>query len=210
MENLIDILKSLNRKERYWLIKNTTGDSIDELDAAFITKLNKNLDNKFPKIPSNASVFFDYQLDWIIAAISIYSDNLAQTAEIPIPKDIDFNLLDIDMLIVWEDNKYYMIFAEAKFDTGWKNKQLDDKIKKIKQIEKIFTQKGIPSRCILLILSRKKPEHISDENLKYIKAWLPLDHSQLKKFTRSKDRKRNKEGLSIIFSIIEGTKKETQ
>lgn len=134
MESLINILKSLNRKERYWLIRNATGDNLEKLDAAFITKLNKKIDDGFPKIPSNASVFFDYQLDWIIAAISIYSENLNQTAEIPTPNGMGFNLLDIDMLIVWEDNKYYMVFAEAKFDTGWINKQLGNKIEDRKSV----------------------------------------------------------------------------
>ena len=136
MAKLIERLKSFNRKERYWLLREALGEHTFELDAEFRKKLGDLLD---VHIPEDAYAAMDYHLDWIALALHLaqhgYSDEPISKNEIRTGQEINTNQMDVDMLVAFNDGlKTQLILLEAKVETRWTNKQLRAKIARLKEI----------------------------------------------------------------------------
>ena len=124
MADLIELLESFNRKERYFLISHALGNF--QLSDDFRRKLSKEIGLR---IPGNAYAAMDYHLDWLIAALHAHQrGNVDDPFNNPERKLVKGNQEDIDLLVAFKDNgKHHLVLVEVKGATGWINKQLKSK-----------------------------------------------------------------------------------
>lgn len=131
MTDLITILKSFNRKERFFLIGQALGNSHFILADSFKKKLSDKLELN---IPSNAFVAMDYHIDWIFASLFLF---LNPKKHPPYKTDgaLTATQEDVDLIIAFIDRDiYHLILIEAKGETSWSNKQLNSKSERLKKI----------------------------------------------------------------------------
>lgn len=66
--SLVDSLQRLNRKERYWLLRNALGRSGADLSLsrAFLQRLGQKIERS---IPPSAWWAMDYHIDWLFSAL---------------------------------------------------------------------------------------------------------------------------------------------
>ena len=167
-KNLIEILKSFNRKERFHLIGKMVGNKDFTLSKSF----KKKLKNTFGLIIPSKGVFsaMDYHLDWVYASLKecyeqrpIYNNK---------KKIITATQEDVDFIICYSDGKiYHMVLLEAKLDTGWTNKQVNSKINRIK---KIFGENGDKWKNVKPYFVLLSPDESQRLNVKWPK-WLKND-----------------------------------
>lgn len=148
MENLIDILESFNRKERYYLLaqvlahETIPGEAEFKLGANFRQELSCKLDLD---IPCNAYVGMDYHLDWLHASLIYFEHDRDSTLTLENNEDVDGDRSavikgtqeDTDLLVAFhsnQDQKYHVILIEAKAYSGFTNKQLRSKATRLRQI----------------------------------------------------------------------------
>lgn len=133
--DLIDILDQFNRKERYFLIRNVLG-----IDNFWVSE--KFSDEFFAatgiRIPDHAKVWMDFHMDWLAAAITKWrnpSNNgiYCNPGQDNKNKLVQGNQEDVDLLIAFKDDndQYHLVLIEAKGYTGWNNKQMDSKAKRL-------------------------------------------------------------------------------
>lgn len=134
MTNLIKILKSFNRKERFFLIQGAAGKEAFSLSEDYRQKLA--CDIGIDEIPSNAFVAMDYHLDWLHASLFLACDKTDE--EGPFCNDIEVSSgtqQDIDLLVAFKSEEdYHLILVEAKAYGSWDNKQLTQKSKRLRKI----------------------------------------------------------------------------
>ena len=148
-ENLIEIMKSFNRKERSFLIAQALGLHSDcgetafSLSESFRNRLNKEVKNVEIPDPKEREVFvaMDYHLDWLQAALSWkYTSPVENYKFCNEGKVIEGTQQDIDLLVAFEANgKCHLILVEAKAYSGWDNLQLSSKAYRLR---KIFGETG--------------------------------------------------------------------
>lgn len=151
MSQLIDKLKSFNRKERYWLINKALGDGASRLDAEFVDELTKILGEN---VPCDAWWAMDYHIDWIFATLLSLEEN----------KDCycnDFGYItstqeDVDFIVAF-DNK--IILIEAKWDGSWSQSQIGNKLERLGEIKKIAEKLNISVFGVLS--SPRKPQKLN-------------------------------------------------
>lgn len=173
MSNLfIENLKSLNRKERYHLLKLVTGEKL-QVGEDFGDKLKEELKLSY-RPPENAFVAIDYHIDWLAACVEVtrhpdeqHYNNTRLIKRTQITwKDkqppaehiywIDGNQEDVDLLVAYPDPKAksrtHLILGEAKADTSWTRKQLISKIERLRHIfsEKIIDELGLSLHFVLI------------------------------------------------------------
>ena len=205
MRSLLENLKSLNRKERFYLIDYALSDKNDyefKLSERFKKSVEEVLSDQKIKINDNYYLTMDYHFDWIYA--SLYITKVGTIPNIVSNNGIiKGNQEDVDLLLaVQEDKKCHLILIEAKADTEWKNKQFKSKIKRIK---KIFGENGNKFQEVtphLILISPKKPNNL---DISYVPNWLLLNGKlryielklpNLKKVNRcDKSGKSNSQGL---------------
>lgn len=170
MPDLLDVLASYNRKERFHLVKQALGGF--QVCGALKQAL-KEEDNSI-EIPEKHFAAMDYHLDWIYA--SLYSYFGKQEDKGPFKNDrniIKGSQEDIDFLIAYKDNGgiFHLIFLEAKGVTGWSNKQMDSKSARFKEILGQTASKWqiVPH---FFLLSPRKPENL---NVKSAWKWVELN-----------------------------------
>ena len=144
MGNLIDILMGLNSKERYWLLWNAIGDDrvsnrTSNPASLFESPERFSLTDKFRDrlgeeigmdIPANSFWAMDYHLDWLWAAKN------AGDGKCPV-EGYKGNQQDIDLLVVFNStcgSDVHMILIEVKGVTSWGNKQVDSKIRRLRDL----------------------------------------------------------------------------
>ena len=148
MPDLIEILESFNRKERFFLLaqalghRSKEGDANFKLDAKFREELCRKLGLD---IPCDAFVAMDYHLDWLHASL-IYFE---RGQEAPLfgrnYETVDGKQCavmkgtqeDSDLLVAFhskQDEIYNIILVEAKAYSGWTNSQLKSKADRLRQI----------------------------------------------------------------------------
>ena len=123
MATLLDNLRSLNRKERFILLREALGQDTFTLDSAFRASLKRSCG---VDVPPGAFVAMDYHLDWIQMALYM-AENPEAEAPLPDPDQELFkaNQQDVDLLVAFEGRSTtHIVLIEAKADTGWNNKQL--------------------------------------------------------------------------------------
>ncbi len=138
MSDLIKHLRSFNRKERFILLQQSLGPNTFRLDGSFRKRLSEVVG---VTVPADAFVAMDYHLDWLQMALY-----LAKTPDPPqyIPKEavlgdgqknINENQMDVDQLVAFDEGATtHLVLLEAKMETGWTNKQLCSKAKRLSRI----------------------------------------------------------------------------
>ena len=139
MSDLIKTLKSFNRKERFFLLRNALGKQDFKLSEKFRRALSKSAGS--PQIPDNAFVAIDYHLDWLYA--SLFLACCKPEEEQPYCNEIRVSTgtqQDIDLLVAFKtENTHHLILVEAKGYGSWDNKQLE---RKTERLCKIFGNDG--------------------------------------------------------------------
>lgn len=217
MSNLIDHLKSFNRKERYWLLREAVGDDAFKLSDEFRAKLQHVLDIS-KEIPCDAFVAMDYHLDWIAMALHRARYGVESG---PIPKEeirggqyINTSQIDIDLLVAFgRTNTTHLILIEAKFDTRWTNSQLKDKVKRLKEILPEDQYKSGMVKPYFVLMSPEESKNLDSKDWRgWMKpggkpAWMALPKPKgLRKLTRSdKNGKSSTDGGHIRIDPIKPT-----
>ncbi|WFO50023.1 hypothetical protein [Aeromonas veronii] len=184
--NLIDNLKSFNRKERFYLIGQMLGNPEFRMDENQLDEISKLIK---VKIPSEYFAAMDYHLDWIYASLFLTQDHgekIFQRNFIDNNKKVDLQISgtqeDVDFLLAFIDpeNKTHIVMIEAKGDSYFSNGQLDSKNKRFKAI--FGNENTWPNvRPHFIICSPKKPQKINIEEPAYFMfknftlPWLELD-----------------------------------
>ncbi len=145
MADLIAILESFNRKERFFLIAHALGlhskarEPAFSLSDCFREQLNEKIDVTIPTDPEKVFVAMDYHLDWLQAAL-IFA-HAKQDGNSPFPNEgkegrvIEGTQEDIDLLVAFKaGDQFHLILVEAKAYSGWTNKQLSSKATRLRRI----------------------------------------------------------------------------
>ncbi len=149
-------LDTLNRKERYHLIRALTGGPFP-VSAQFRKQLQAALGQRYSKkygdLPQSFPfVAMDYHLDWVYAWVRIITESEKEPGEIRAADSLNTyerggrggkNPLvgsnqDVDLLIAYPDpknpNTTHAVFLEAKGDTDWNPKQFKEKAERLNLI----------------------------------------------------------------------------
>ena len=170
MLDLIELLESLNRKERFFLISQALGNF--QLSDSFRQELGKTIQLS---IPAGSFTAMDYHLDWLTAALYAYERGDAEKPfDNPKPKIVRGTQEDIDLLIAFRDSeRYHIVLVEAKGATGWTNRQMRSKADRLSEI---FGSEGNrypgvqPHIC--LMSSRRPSQRLETRNWP---AWMRKD-----------------------------------
>ena len=144
MPDLIEVMESFNRKERFFLISHALNGA-QEIPALtihpnFHKELEQSLDLGL-KIPNDSFAAMDYHLNWVHAAL--VATHPEQYGVGPFPNTdevVGGNQQDIDLLVAFpEGTSYHLILIEAKAYGRWDKDQLQ---LKVPQLEKIFGADG--------------------------------------------------------------------
>ena len=193
MPDLIEILESFNRKERFFLIAQALGNPTFELSDDFQQKLGKavGLDHQGIEIPADAFAAMDYHLNWVHASLV-----LAHCTDDQGKKDLLGNggivnsQQDVDLLVAFKDdgNRHHLIFIEAKgYNTdgssdglsSFDNKRERGQLKsKARQLETILKPNGTPYPDVdsyYCLMTRKEPNEPPAPWDKWLKLSLPRE-----------------------------------
>jgi hypothetical protein len=192
--NLIDNLKSFNRKERFYLIGQMLGNPNFRMDDTQLDEISRLIK---VKIPSEYFAAMDYHLDWIYASLFLtqdYDEKIFPRNFIDNDKKVDLQISgtqeDVDFLLAFVDheNTTHIVMIEAKGDSYFNNAQLNSKNKRFKAI--FGNEDTWPNvRPHFLLCSPKEPQKISIENPAY---FIYPQESQLIWFSLIMDTGKNK------------------
>lgn len=167
MPDLINILESFNRKERFFLVAQVLGQEDGAGEPAFTLhpKFRDELGRKIGvEIPIEAFVAMDYHLDWLQAGLT-----LARTIQDEV---FDFSndgevikgtQEDVDLLVAFrKGDQHHLILVEAKAYSGWTNDQM---VSKSNRLREIFGDDGMKNRDVIphFCLMGPKPEKLKTE-----------------------------------------------
>lgn len=182
MEDLIKILESFNRKERYFLLTRTLDICSKEGEPAF--RLNKDFREKIIRklglskwgVKEESFVAMDYHLDWIAASLFLSCGGLSANRPFENWEKengdqhavIEGGNRDIDLLIAFQcdsDVTYHLVMVEAKAYTGWENEQFEEKTTRLKQIFGVDGQKYPNVNPYLCLMGPKESVGLKTDNL---------------------------------------------
>lgn len=176
--DLIWLLKSFNRKERFFLVGQALGNKEFRISEDF----RKIISDKIGlEIPPDAFAAMDYHLDWIYA--SLYCAEKGTTEFIADnPLGLNSNQEDVDFIIAFNKNGVsHIVLIEAKAESGWTNKQLGSKADKLKSIFGFNRCLWENIKVYFLITSPRKPVNLRIDALpEYLQSsmddiWFNLD-----------------------------------
>lgn len=164
MSNLVKLLSQFNRKERYFLIDQALGSEGFSLSKCFRKALGTEIGIE---IPSCTFAAMDYHLDWIAASLRAYgkpefvgrpfgnSDQVVQGTQ-----------QDIDFLIAFKsEERYHLIFLEAKGYDSWSNEQMRKKAQRLKEIFGQDGRKYHPEvKPYFCLMSPRKPQNLMTDS----------------------------------------------
>ena len=189
MDDLIAILESFNRKERFFLIAQALGNPGFELSTGFREKLAKavGLDRQGIEIPACAFAAMDYHLNWVHASLVLaYYTGGQERIDRLNTEAIEQNQEDVDLLVAFKDDAgtHHLIFIEAKgYNTDGMSDGLSDLDKdqlesKAGRLNLILEPDGIlypnvkPHFCLM---SGKKPACIPPKWGNWLELSLPTE-----------------------------------
>lgn len=206
MLDLLELLESFNRKERFFLIRQALGNF--QLSSEFRRELG---DAIGLAIPRGAFAAMDYHLEWLTAAL--YAQECCDLEGIfdnPQQQIVKGNQQDIDLLVAFRKNEHYhLVLVEAKGATGWTNKQMHSKADRLTQI---FGPDGnrysgvMPHICLASPRAPKKlrasewPRWMSKDDGSYY--WLKLGFPEDRIRVTRCDERRNQSAKGDYFKII--------
>jgi len=186
---LLDLLRTLNAKERFFLLGHALGNPQFTLTEQFRFKLGELLS---VRIPEDAFCGMDYHLDWLYAALQLSANG--DTVGI-YPNDdgiIKAHQEDIDLLVGFKDGDgCRIILIEAKAATVWKSGQMKSKANRMADIfgSDGYKWEGVTAHFVLTSPNQPQRLTVADwpqwmaPNNEYL--WMQLDFSaDLKRVSR--------------------------
>jgi hypothetical protein len=131
MSKFIELLRTLNRKERFYLV----GFALDKPSFTLGDDFRSLIQREFEEdVPVNAFVAMDYHFSWLYAAAVL--SGTSEDRPFPSGGGIERgNQEDIDLLVAFDrGNDTTVLILEAKGVTGWSNKQLRSKLGRLTSI----------------------------------------------------------------------------
>ena len=188
MPDLIEILESFNRKERFFLVAQALYEEREdpkfELSDAFREKLGTKVGIIIPT--EKVFVAMDYHLNWVHASLVLfhYSEESDSVSLLNLEGTIEGNQRDIDLLVAfYNGDKYHLIFVEAKaYDgDGYAGFGKGELVKKVERLEKIINldkESGHQDvETYFCLMSGYKPQNLTKDwpewNGKPL-LWMPL------------------------------------
>lgn len=162
-DDLLELLRRLNRKERFFLLNESLNAETFLLSKNFRDRIERELRLK-KEIPDNALVAIDYHIDWISAAL-IHHSNCTEEAIYPNnEKHVKGSQQDVDLMVAFEDKDgvQHLIFLEAKGQTPWRSDQLRMKAQRFKLIFGNDGSKFPKVRPYFCLLSPKCPTNLKN------------------------------------------------
>jgi len=204
MSDLISWLDKFNRKERFFLIGDATGNHTFALSEQFRNRVGEILNLSIPVESFNV---IDYHIDWIYASIVLFLNNEQNKIFDNNNKYIKANQEDVDLFIAFkESNIYHLIMIEAKFKSSWQNKQAKSKVKRLKNI---FNDDGKRWENIVphfILISPRKPCRLDYSDYpRWMKPegevlWIPIPEEDKIKVTRC-DNRGNKSEFGEFWKV---------
>ena len=145
MTDLIEILESFNRKERFFLVAqalgcSNSGEPAFSLSGSFREELNKIIEpTAIPEEPAMVFVAMDYHLDWLQAALILAHTSQDEKSKFcnegKEGQVIEGTQRDVDLLVAFKDGEtFHLILVEAKAYSDWTNDQLSSKAARLRTI----------------------------------------------------------------------------
>lgn len=126
---MLDLLRSFNRKERFFLVGAALGKPDFRLDERFRAGVGAALRLT---VPHDAFVAMDYHMSWLYAALVIHASPAATPPFANADGLVSANQEDVDLLIAYRDGATFaVILLEAKGVTGWTTKQSGSKVRRL-------------------------------------------------------------------------------
>ena len=171
--DLIDILESFNRKERFFLLAQALYESEEEpslkLSSGFRKSLFAALGIPVPSAPcSRIFVGIDYHLDYIAASLDCWNcgrtsglfSNIFEDSDGQF-ESIEGSQRDVDLLVAFKNEEvFHLVILEAKAYSPWTKAQMEPKTKRLKEI---FGSAGDKHKLVkphFLVISPKQPDNI--------------------------------------------------
>ena len=187
MTDLIEILESFNRKERFFLIAQALGCSnCGEPAFSLSDSFRKQLDEiikptAIPEEPAKVFVAMDYHLDWLQAALILAHDGQDEKSKFcnegKEGQIIKGTQEDVDLLVAFKAGEtFHLILVEAKAYSGWTNKQLLSKAKRLRTIFGEVGKKWSDVQPYFCVMSPKESEGLKRECLP---KWMLYNGDQL-------------------------------
>ncbi|MDE0373914.1 MAG: hypothetical protein OXI73_15410 [Rhodospirillales bacterium] len=214
MSQAIEILRSLDRKERFAVLRDALGfdDHAPVLDPDFRDRLRACIN---VPVPETAFVAMDYHLDWIQIALHLAEGSgidLDKPFKSPAADQINRNQQDIDLLVAFDaagtnGPTTHLVMIEAKAYLHWTNGQLDSKTRRLGQIfGDDALRRGILKPHFVLMTGRVSPNIRPCGWPRWTKDgqgspfWLEYSLPVRRKVTRcGPDGKRDKSGAWLRF-----------
>lgn len=176
MTDLIEILESFNRKERFFLIAQALNGRRNKpaftLSDDFRQKLEQKLELDFD-IPADAFVAMDYHLNWVHASLVLAcADEAERHSLLNLEGTTDDNQEDVDLLVAFKntDERYHLIFIEAKaYDAkGFSAFEKSQLVSKVSRLEKIIRAGEKDRSCEVethfYLVSGYKPQNLKSDD----------------------------------------------
>ncbi len=141
---LVGALAKFNRKERYWLLRNSIGNV--GLTKSFVGRLKDALQLK---IPDDAWWAIDYHFDWLAGAMCCLGGKKDVTLQ-QAGKLIAGNQEDVDLIVAFKNT---IILIEAKADTGWSESQRNSKLDRLDDLRGLIEELGLDVKVRFLLIS---------------------------------------------------------
>ena len=168
MSSLINLLRSLDRKERFAVLRETLGLDADKprFDRGFRKRLEACIG---ASVPENAFLAMDYHLDWIELALHLMGRpdvGHGYRFENPNLKAINHSQQDIDLLVAFPaegrvGSVTHLVLIEAKAYLHWTNKQLREKARRLRGM---FGEEGTNWELVVphfVMMTERKSDKIS-------------------------------------------------
>ena len=206
MTDVVEILESFNRKERFFLVAqalgcSNSGEPAFSLSGSFREQLNRIITNNvaIPEDPAKVFVAMDYHLDWLQAALILAHTSQDEKSKFcnegKEGQIIKGTQEDVDLLVAFKAGEtFHLILVEAKAYSGWTNKQLLSKAKRLRTIFGEDGKKWSDVQPYFCVMSPKESEGLKRECLpKWMLnngdqlQWLPLRLPKSKRRVVSRD-----------------------
>lgn len=148
-EDIADVLRSFNRKERYWVVQKSFGQQVACLCPEFWEELIKTFGERIGHLERSRTWWaIDYHFDWLIGAVHVYSagengyvvprQNRLHAGGDPL---IRRQQEDIDLVLASGRD---IILIEAKAFGAWSSQQLESKLERLNLLSEFSQQIDCP------------------------------------------------------------------
>ncbi|ACE89848.1 hypothetical protein RHECIAT_CH0000862 [Rhizobium etli CIAT 652] len=171
--SLVDSLQRLNRKERYWLLRNALGQTGADLplSRSFLERLGEEIGKC---VSPSAWWAMDYHIDWLFSALVLDFFGGVCPDRFHNPRAVDSETVSSGRLIRGTNEDFDLIVAfdrtiiliEAKGVTSWGNKQIARKCQRLREWSELSDQivpgfkTSSPVEIFVVLMSPKPPSRL--------------------------------------------------